>query len=193
MRKYVQDHPGVVTTLIYIYLSIIGLVYQYFHLKNFGLSIFDFSETNDYLIAFLKALPLLLILSVLYLLIFIKDALFNQKHAPGDSFKQRFVALLEMSRRIELIIFLLILPILAGWIGSVRGNSLTGHSVIELDEHAAKEIGICKKVYLFETTHDYIFLATESEKVVLRRDVLTSFKVSSNNKSKQPSAKVSVN
>jgi len=191
LRKYIHDHPGVVITFVYLYLSFIGLVYQYFHLKEFGLSIFDFSETNDYLIAFLKALPFLLVLLVLHFLIFIKDALFNQKHAPGDSFKQRLVALLVMSRRIELILFVLMLPILAGWIGSVRGNSITGHSLIEIDENIAKKVGISKNAYLFETTHDYMFLATESEKVVLRREVLGNFKVNSSNKSIQPTAKAS--
>ncbi len=112
--------------------------------------------------------------------------LFNQKHAPGDTFKERLVSLIVMSRKLEFILFVVALPVFSGWIGNVRGNGLSGHSLIEIKESTAKEIGTIRNVYLLDTTHDYIFIATESERFVLKRDKLESFRVNSSNKSGLP-------
>lgn len=191
MRRYVYDHPGVVITLVYFYLSIVGLIYQYSHLKGFGVSVFDFSATQDYLIAFLKALPLLLGLLFIHLLILIKDVIFNQKHAPGETFRERCHAVLLASRNLELALLLLSLPVFAWLAGDIQGDNIEGHDLVEIDESTAKELGIGRPLYLFDTTQGYMFLADESSRVVVRRDVLGAVKVSGFNKTTQPNAEVS--
>lgn len=84
-------------TLTYLYLSFIGLTYQYFHLKSFDVSLFDFSNTNDYLLAFLKSVPFLLVLVILHFLLLVKDMLFNERLVPRGSFKERCKKLLWSS------------------------------------------------------------------------------------------------
>jgi hypothetical protein len=191
MKQYIHDHPGVVITLSYIYLSFIGLMYQYFHLKAFGASLFDFSTTNDYLVAFLKAIPFLAAFIFVHILILIKDIIFNQKYAPGETFKKRCYAIFLVSRKLELILLLLALPVFAWLAGDIRGNSLSAHSLIEVEERTAKELGIGKVVCLFDTTYDYIFIVEGSSHVVLKREKLGFLKVNGSNKLMQPNAKAS--
>lgn len=180
-----------VITLVYFYLSIVGLIYQYFHLKEFGVSVFDFSATQDYLIAFLKALPFLLWLLFIHFLIVIKDVTFNQKRAAGDTFRERCHTLLLASRNLELALLLLSLPVFAWLAGDIQGDNIKGHDLIEIDESTAKELGVGRSLYLFDTTQDYMFLADESSRVVVRRDVLGAVKVRGFNKTTQPNAKAS--
>lgn len=192
MRKYIHDHPGATITLLYFYLSFVGLIYQYYHLKAFGVSFFAFSTTSDYLVAFLKAMPLLLSLVFIYALIFVKDVIFNQKHAPGETFKERCYSLLLASRKIELVLLLLALPVFAWLAGDLRGKSLSGHGMIEIQASTAKDLGIDQTVYLFDTTYEYMFLANESSRFVLKRDKVLIFEVIGSNKSMQPNAEASV-
>lgn len=180
-----------VITLVYFYLSIVGLIYQYFHLKGFGVSVFDFSATQDYLIAFLKALPFLLGLLLIHFLILIKDVIFNQKHAPGETFRERCRAVLVASRKLELAILLLSLPVFAWLAGDIRGDNIKGHDLVEIEESTAKELGIKGPLYLFDTTQGYMFLAAESSRVVVRREDLGALKISGFNKTMQPNAEAS--
>jgi hypothetical protein len=181
----------VVITLVYFYLSIVGLIYQYFHLKGFGVSVFDFSATQDYLIAFLKALPFLLGLLFIHFLFLIKDVIFNQKHASGETFRERCHAVLLASRNLEFALLLLSLPVSAWLAGDIRGDNINGHDLVKIDESTAKELSIGRSFYLFDTTQGYMFLADESSRVVVRRDVLGAVKVSGSNKTMLPIAEAS--
>jgi len=191
MRKYLIDHPGVVITLAYFYLSIVGLIYQYFHLKRFGVSLFDFSATHDYLIAFLKALPFLLALLFIHFLNLIKDVVFNQKYASGETFRERCHVVLLVSRNLEFALLLLSMPVFAWLAGDIQGDNIKGHDLVEIQESKAKELGIEGPMYLFDTSNEYIFLADEIKRIVVRRDHLKVLKVSTNNKTMQPKAKAS--
>jgi hypothetical protein len=191
LRKYVHDHPGVVITLVYFYLSIVGLIYQYFHLKGFGVSVFDFSVTQDYLIAFLKALPFLLGLLFIHFLILIKDVIFNQKHAPGETFRERCHAVLIASRKLELALLLLSLPVFAWLAGDIQGDGIEGHDLVDIEESTAKKLGVEGPLYLFDTTQGYLFLADENSRIVVKRDDVGALKVSGFNKTIQPTAEAS--
>lgn len=188
MRKYIVEHPGVAITLTYLYLSFVGLTYQYFHLKSFDVSLFDFSNTNDYLLAFLKSAPFLFMLVILHFLLLVKDILFNQRHASGGSFKERCKKLLWKSRKLEFLLILVAMPFFAGWIGNVRSDDIKGHGQIVIGEATAKKLGVRQTLYLFDTTQSYLFLVSESKRLVVKRDELDIFEIKSSNKSIQSNA-----
>lgn len=191
MRQYIHDHPGVAITLVYFYLSFVGLIYQSSHLKAFGVSLFDFSTTSDYLVAFLKAMPFLLVLIFIHVLILVKDLIFTQKHAPGETFKERCYSLILASRKLELVLLLLSLPFFAWMAGDLQGKSLSGHSLVKIHANSDEELGIGQTLYLFDATNEYIFLANESSRFVLKRDKVSIFEILGSNKSMQPNAEAS--
>mgnify|MGYP005870945009 CR=1 FL=1 len=178
-------------TLVYFYLSFVGLIYQSSHLKAFGVSLFNFSTTSDYLVAFLKAMPFLLIFIFIHVLILVKDVIFNQKNAPGETFKERCYSLLIASRKLELVILILSLPVFAWMAGDLQGKGLSGHSLIKIHATSDENLGISQTVYLFDTTYEYVFLANESSRFVLKRDKVPILEVVGSNKSMQPKAEAS--
>jgi hypothetical protein len=63
--KYFSDRPGIGGSLIYIVISSIGVVYSWSLYREFKLNIFDYAETNDFLLIAFKEPYVLLICLVL--------------------------------------------------------------------------------------------------------------------------------
>lgn len=54
VSAFVWDHPGIVLTLVYVYLSALGIAYGWNLYRQFGVNIMDFAEATDFLLAALK-------------------------------------------------------------------------------------------------------------------------------------------
>lgn len=52
--QHFKEHTPIVLTLLYVHVSIIGIVYTWALFRHFDISIMDFSETNDFVAAALK-------------------------------------------------------------------------------------------------------------------------------------------
>ena len=127
-------------------------------------------------------------LVILHFLLLVKDILFNQRHASGGSFKERCKKLLWKSRKLEFLLILVAMPFFAGWIGNVRSDDIKGHGQIVIGEATAKKLGVRQTLYLFDTTQSYLFLVSESKRLVVKRDELDIFEIKSSNKSIQSNA-----
>lgn len=52
--EYILEHPAVAGTVLYFGVSAIGVIYTWFLYREFHINIFDFAETNDFLLAAFK-------------------------------------------------------------------------------------------------------------------------------------------
>jgi hypothetical protein len=52
--EYILEHPAVAGTVIYFGVSVIGVIYTWALYREFQINIFDFAETNDFLLAAFK-------------------------------------------------------------------------------------------------------------------------------------------
>jgi hypothetical protein len=51
LGRFFREHPAVVGSLLYVGITIVGVVYSWTLFKRFGINIFDYAETNDFLFA----------------------------------------------------------------------------------------------------------------------------------------------
>lgn len=52
--RFLRDQPALVVSVIYVFASMIGMVFSWDYLRQFGLNVFDFAQVSDFLIASLK-------------------------------------------------------------------------------------------------------------------------------------------
>lgn len=52
--KFFGVHPGILGSLLYLQVSAVGIIYVWFLYQSFNINIFDFAETNDFLLAAFK-------------------------------------------------------------------------------------------------------------------------------------------
>lgn len=63
LLKLAKDHWIWVTSFVYIYVSVVGMVDAWNHFNAFGINVFEFAEINDFLLAaFREPLSFLVIL-----------------------------------------------------------------------------------------------------------------------------------
>ena len=63
LNRYFLDNPTLTLTLLYVYVTALGMLYSAVLYGRFGINIFDYSETADFLLAaFKNPLPFFLIL-----------------------------------------------------------------------------------------------------------------------------------
>jgi hypothetical protein len=177
LSTFIKEHPAVLITLSYAYLSFVGVLYEYFHMMSYGINVLNYIEPKDYLISFTKAVPFLLIVLVGYVLTFIKDILFNQRHVPAKTFKERVIVLLVKSRKMEVVFLLVSLPFLASVIGSSSTKKLESYNTITISKKLATELNISNPLYLINSFGQYFFLSSESKKFIVRKDKLNGFEV----------------
>jgi hypothetical protein len=74
---YFLKHPAIGGSFIYIICSIVGVIYSWFLYNKFQINIFDYAETNDFLLiafkepfSYLLALGVFVISSILMAIIF---------------------------------------------------------------------------------------------------------------------------
>ena len=178
MIKFIKDQPGVFITLLYLYMSTIGLLYQYFHLSCFEINIFNYASSSDFLMAFGRAIPYVSALLIVHALVLIKDILFNQRHAEGNTFRERCINLISKTKGVEVILLALFLPLFSGYVGHLNGNTLSNHKKIFISSKVAEELNIPKEFYLIETTDKYMFISNQGKNFVIKTESLASFEVS---------------
>jgi hypothetical protein len=64
LPAWLRDNPGLCLTVIYLFASIVGLVFHYLFLKRFGFNVIEFSETSDFLMVVVRE-PLTVALALL--------------------------------------------------------------------------------------------------------------------------------
>ena len=47
--EWVKEHPAIVGTVLYVYVSLLGSTYYWMYLRRFDINFFDFAEANDFL------------------------------------------------------------------------------------------------------------------------------------------------
>lgn len=78
-RKTLSEQPALVVSALYLFASLIGLVYSWAFLRSFGIDVLQFSEIGDFLLASLKE-------PIIWLLVIVTVAL-----VQGDSALSRRV------------------------------------------------------------------------------------------------------
>jgi hypothetical protein len=61
---WLRDNPGLSLTMLYLFASVVGMVFHYLLLKRFGFNVLDFSETSDFLMVVARE-PLTVALALL--------------------------------------------------------------------------------------------------------------------------------
>jgi len=61
---WLRDNPGLSLTLIYLFASVIGVVFHYMFMKRFGFNVLEFSEAGDFLMVVIRE-PLTVALALL--------------------------------------------------------------------------------------------------------------------------------
>ena len=69
LAGYLAAHPATAATAAYLYVSVLGSVYEWVYFRQFGVNIFDFAEANDFLLAAFRQ-PIALLLLVGSLLVY---------------------------------------------------------------------------------------------------------------------------
>jgi len=76
-EKVLRHHPALALTLGYLFLTGVGMVYEWLFFKNFDLQIFNYAEPSDFLLVALRE-PLLLVFTVISVLVLVN---FTNKHS----------------------------------------------------------------------------------------------------------------
>lgn len=61
---WLRDNPGLSLTMLYLFASVVGMVFHYLLLKRFGFNVLEFSETSDFLMVVARE-PLTVALALL--------------------------------------------------------------------------------------------------------------------------------
>src|SRR3712207_3186360 len=62
--SFFRDHPAIALSLVYLQVTTVGVVYSWWLFWRFDINIFDYAETNDFLLAAFKD-PIVFAMSVL--------------------------------------------------------------------------------------------------------------------------------
>lgn len=54
MPGWLRDNPGLCLTVIYLFSSVVGMVFHHLFLKRFGFNVLEFSETSDFLMVVVR-------------------------------------------------------------------------------------------------------------------------------------------
>lgn len=70
MGNYLKTHPNFAISMAYFYLSLCGLLYQYFLLKSFNINSLNFITLGDFFLSFIKSFQVLWLLLLMYSFVF---------------------------------------------------------------------------------------------------------------------------
>jgi len=85
-QHLLKQHPALALTLGYLFLTAVGMVYEFLFLRQFGLQIFDFADASDFLLVAFRQ-PLLLVFTLLSLLALVQII---RKHAKWMKKSERY-------------------------------------------------------------------------------------------------------
>ena len=178
MSNYLKTHPNFAISMAYFYLSLCGLLYQYFLLKSFNINSLNFITLGDFFLSFIKSFQVLWLLILMYIINLIVDIYFYQKRIKERtnrlSFIKRFILILRQQQKIQLYLFIVFLPIL-----SIMAATLDyGRKMqIEIDNTTSISLSIPIKSYIIDITERYVFLLDNTTTYVVRKEDLRSYKI----------------
>ena len=126
IRQFFLEHPALFISGLYLFASLIGLFYEWNFLRLFGINVFLYSETSDFLLASLKE-PFTWGLTILAVFLVMIDnaagALLHGARKPGKLFRW------YGSKRYRQFNYLVVV-VLIGWFLYMHG-SVTERSIRE--------------------------------------------------------------
>jgi uncharacterized membrane protein len=163
LRHWGTDYPGRFAAILYFYVSAIGIEYQWYIFKEFGVNVFDFAEASDFFLAAFRQ-PLTLPAGAL-------GTLFVGYYTVRRGFKRR-----TPLKLVEWLIVFGMLPyiFLAGFlfahldISSLRRGWATYASVELIPEAEATGLFRDKTLIVIGTTESYFFFYDREYRVPKR-------------------------
>ncbi|HUS70221.1 MAG TPA: hypothetical protein VM075_05520 [Anaerolineae bacterium] len=163
----------VVLTLLYLYMSAVGVIYTWSLLRQFGINVMDFAEATDFLLAALRQ-PAAVVQSSIALVAFLwitAGATVAYRRVAGLSSEPKLVTVGQLSKAFKgavnqtvlaLVVAVLVfmLPFLLGWVDGKRAMSGSGHKVaVELRSGGEASTPSCLDgdLLLIATAGDFAF------------------------------------
>jgi hypothetical protein len=78
LRRILSEHPALAVSAIYLLASLIGMMFSWAYLRQFGINVFRYAEVGDFLIASLKE-PFTWALALLALLLVMMDNAWSRR------------------------------------------------------------------------------------------------------------------
>ncbi len=174
--EYAVVHPAFTLTGILGYLSLLGLIYEMFLLRAFGLDVLDYFSTSDFLFAFLKSVPALGVLLVIYVVQIPFALLVSQKLRSENTFLQRVVGLWRDAWRGELLMSFVASFIFAGAAGHLFATQVmktTNFASTHTTCVTLKNNDVFQRWSLFASSSSYLFFFNKEfgTRVIMRSQV----------------------
>ena len=168
IAAFFRDHPAIVGTLIYLQVTSIGVIYSWTLYAQFDINIFDFAESNDFLLAafkepfaFFMSMLALLYAATYVVLIMIWSRIRRQRLGPSYSLSTNLAVVL-------LVIAIVVTPFPGYFYGKNTAASLPDDKdrKVTIQYRAgsgATTVTTKSKVTLIGTTENYsLFYDTET-------------------------------
>lgn len=95
---WLRDNPGLCLTLIYLFSSVVGMVFHFLFLKRFGFNVLEFSETSDFLMVVVRE-PLTVALAMMGAVVFLAYGWTVRRVAPWLRRRARWLRSTPEKRR----------------------------------------------------------------------------------------------
>ena len=127
--KYLKEHPAIAGSFVYFLVTAIGVIYAWSLYRKFQINIFDYAETNDFLMAAFKTPGVFLMTFMMGVLAFIAVIGLTAKYGNQSFSMSRFTIQTKIRISFSVIIVLLlffIIPFVYAWNNAI---TLTGSKV----------------------------------------------------------------
>jgi hypothetical protein len=91
-----REHPAILVTLLYLQVTTLGVMYSWSLFRRFDINIFDYAETNDFLLAAFKD-PTVFVLSVANLCLALVTLMYSMRIVDRDRRKRQNLKRLRIS------------------------------------------------------------------------------------------------
>ena len=181
MVSYLKKYPAFTLSIIYLYLSFCGLLYQYFLLKDFNINPLYFISLEDFFISFIKSLPVVIVIILFQSINLITDFYFYQKRIKERtnrlSFLKRVILVMRQQKNITIITFITFLPIFS-ITGATMFESYRQKMQIEVNYETSTSLNIPTKSYIIDSTKEYLFLLDKKNiPYIIKKEKISSFKI----------------
>lgn len=164
-RRMAREHPTLLLTLIYVALTAIGLIYDWWFFRYFRINILDYSETSDFLLAAIRR-PLVILLCLLPLVILAMGRQIRrwarQKSNRYDQFVKRSTVLRIANPGLTiasygLFVFIYAVLFMQLYAAFVAKRVKSGHG-LQVTVERTTGLNPEEKPILLGTTSKYVFL-----------------------------------
>src|SRR5690554_974074 len=178
IARFIKLHPSLSVTLLIAYFSCLGVTYQYYFLIKFGLSVLDFIAPQDFLLAFIQAIPTLAFIFLMHFVFIVPALIAAQQSRQEEKFIDRLIRTWKTVWKHEITFSFFMSFLLAGLAGNLYAKSIISNgwlvelfppTCIILDDNRNSDA----QWSLISSTTDYLFLFQNDDKirVVQRKSV----------------------